>query len=108
MQPPVAVTHYYCDLSDNKHRVTWQTGTAPTGGFRVYINHFPNRNHEAKFLGETRGERFDFEYGINFHDNPVVDGMNLWNPFPQVGVSACNKYGICTPLVYGDRGDCGP
>ena len=108
LQPPVAVTHYYCDLSDNKHRVTWQTGTAPTGGFRVYINHFPDRNHEAEFLGETRGERFDFEYGINFHDNPVVDGMNLWNPFPQVGVSACNKYGICTPLVFGDRGDCGP
>ena len=108
LQPPVAVTHYYCDLSDNKHRVTWQTGTAPTGGFRVYINHFPDRNHEAEFLGETRGERFDFEYGINFHDNPVVDGMNLWNPFPQVGVSACNKYGICTPVVFGDRGDCGP
>ena len=108
LQPPVAVTHYFCDLSDNKHRVTWQTGTAPTGGFRVYINHFPDRNDEAEFLGETYGNTFDFEYGINFHDNPVVDGMNLWNPFPQAGVSACNKYGICTPVAYGDRGDCGP
>ena len=108
LQPPVTVTHYFCDLSDNKHRVTWQTGTTPTGGFRVYINHFPDRNDEAEFLGETYGNTFDFEYGINFHDDPVVDGLNLWNPFPQAGVSACNKYGICTPVVYGDRGDCGP
>ena len=108
LQPPVAVTHYYCDYKDNKHQVVWQSRTPPTGGFRVYLNNFPDRNHEAEFLGETRGERFDFEYGINFHDNPVVDGMNLWNPFPQVGVSSCNKYGICTPVVYGDRGDCGP
>ena len=107
LQPPVAVTHYYCDLSDNKHRVTWQTGTAPAGGFRVYLNHFPDLNHEAEFKGKTHGNTFDFEYGINFHDNPVVDGMNSWNPFPQVGVSACNRYGICTPVVYGDRGDCG-
>ncbi len=108
LQPPVAVTHYYCDLSDNKHRVTWQTATAPTDRFRIYINHFPDRNDEAEFLGETYGNTFDFEYGINFHEDPVVDGLNLWNPFPQAGVSACNKYGICTPVVYGDRGDCGP
>ena len=47
-------------------------------------------------------------YFLNFHDDPVVDGMNLWNPFPQIGVSACNQYGICTPVVSGDRGDCGP
>ena len=97
-----------CDYKDNKHQVVWQSGTPPTGGFRVYLNNFPDRNHEAEFLGETRGERLDFEYGTNFHDNPVVDGMNLWNPFPQVGVSACNKYGICTPVVYGEKGDCGP
>ena len=108
LQPPVAVTHYYCDLKDNKHQVVWQSRTPPTGSFRVYLNHFPDRNHEAEFLGETPGERFDFEYGTNYHDNPVVDGLNLWNPFPQAGVSACNKYGICTPVVYGERGDCGP
>ena len=108
LAPALAVTHYYCDPKDNKHQVTWRTGTVPTGVFRVYINHFPSQNHDAEFLGETRGERFDFEYGISFHDNPVVDGMNVWNPFPQVGVSVCNKYGICTPPVYGERGDCGP
>ncbi len=108
LQPPLAVTHYYCDLKDNKHRVAWQSGRTPAGGFRVYINSFPDRNHEAEFKGETRGNTFDFEYGINFHDNPVVDGLNIWNPFPQAGVSACNKYGICTPVVYGERGDCEP
>lgn len=26
----------------------------------------------------------------------------------EAGASTCNKYGICTPVVYGDRGDCGP
>ena len=108
LQPPDVVTHFYCDLSDNKHRVTWQSRTRPTADFRIYLNHFPDRNDEAQFMGETVGKTFDFEYGTNFHENPVVDGMNLWNPFPQVGVSACNKYGICTPVVYGDRGDCGP
>ena len=108
LQPPLAVTHYYCDLSDNRHRVTWQSGRVPTGGFRVYLNHFPDRNDEAELKGETRGHTFDFEYGINFHDNPQVDGMNIWNPFPQAGASACNRYGICTPVVYGERGDCGP
>ena len=108
LQLPVTVTHYYCDYKDNKHQVVWQSAIPPTGGFRVYLNNFPDRNDEAEFLGESRGERFDFEYGINFHDDPVVDGLNLWNPFPQAGVSACNKYGICTPVVYGDRGGCGP
>ena len=108
LQPPHAVTHYYCDASDNKHRVTWQSKSQPTGKFRIYLNHFPDSNEDAQFMGETSGNTFDFEYGINFHKNPQVDGMNIWNPFPQVGVSACNKYGICTPVVYGDRGDCGP
>ena len=107
LQPPDVVTHFYCDLSDNKHRVTWQSSTPPAVGFRIYINHFPDQNDEAEFMGETVGDTYEFEYGINFHDNPQVDGMNLWNPFPQVGVSACNTYGICTPVVYGDRGVCG-
>ena len=108
LQPPHAVTHYYCDLSDNKHRVTWQSKSRPTSKFRIYLNHFPDRNDEAQFMGETSGNTFDFEYGVNYHEDPQVDGMNLWNPFPRVGVSACNKYGICTPVVYGERGDCGP
>ena len=108
LQPPHAVTHYYCDLSDNKHRVIWQSKSRPTGKFRIYLNHFPDRNDEAQFMGETSGNTFDFEYGVNYHEDPQVDGMNLWNPFPKVGVSACNKYGICTPVVYGERGDCGP
>ncbi len=108
LQSPDVVTHFYCDLSDNKHRVTWQSRTRPWAGFRIYLNHFPDRNDEAQFMGETVGNTFDFEYGTNFHENPVVDGMNLWNPFPQVGVSACNKYGICTPVFYGNRGGCGP
>ena len=111
LQPPVDVTHYYCDYKDNKHRVVWRETSRPTGDYLVYLNHFPARNDEAELLGETRGNRFDFEYGINFHANPVVDGLNLWNPFPRAGVSACNKYGICTPVVYGevvDEDDCGP
>ena len=108
LRPPATVVHYYCDNSDNKHRVAWERGTPATGGFRVYLNHYPERNGDAELLGETRDDQFDFEYGINFHDDPAVDGMNLWNPFPRAGVSACNKYGICTPVVYGDLGDCGP
>ena len=109
LRPPATVVHYYCDYSDNKHRVAWERGTPATGEFRVYLNHYPERNGDAELLGETRGDKFDFEYGINFHDDPAVDGMNLWNPFPQAGVSACNKYGICTPVVYGElEADCGP
>ena len=109
LRPPATVVHYYCDYSDNKHRLAWERGTPATGGFRVYLNHYPERNGDAELLGETRDDKFDFEYGINFHDDPVVDGMNLWNPFPRAGVSACNKYGICTPVVYGELvDDCAP
>ena len=109
LQLPVAVKHYYCDYKDNKHRVVWKTETPPTGEYRVFLNNFPDRNDEADFLGETRGVEFRFEYGINFHDNPVVDGLNLWDPFPTAGVSACNKYGICTRVVYGEViDDCEP
>ena len=109
LQPPGAVTHYYCDYSDNKHRLTWQGRPQPTAGFRIYLNHFPDRNDNAEFMGETARNTFDFEYGINFHEEPGVDGMNIWNPFPQAGVSACNKYGICTPVVYGELvADCEP
>ncbi len=108
LRPPATVVHYYRDNSDNKHRIAWERGTPATGGFRVYVNHYPERNGDTELLGEPRDDHFDFEYGINFHDGPAVDGMNLWKPFPQAGVSACNKYGICTPVVYGDLGDCGP
>ena len=109
LRSPVAVTHYYCDYTDNKHRVIWQQpAPPPTGGFRVYLNHYPNSNADAKFLGVASGERFDFEYGIDYRSNPVIGGLNQWNPFPAVGVSACNRYGICTPPVYGELGGCTP
>ena len=102
LRPPAVVVRYYCDLKDNKHRLAWERGAPATGGFRAYLNHYPERNDDAEFLGAASGGKFDFEYGIDFHSDPVVDGLNLWNPFPRAGVSACNKYGICTPVVYGD------
>ena len=105
LRPPVSVTHYYCDYKDNKHQLVWQSSTRSTGGFRIYLNHFPDNNQEAEFLGTTRDQRFEFEYGMNFHEDAVVDGLNLWNPFPIAGVSACNKYGICTNVVYGELVD---
>ena len=109
LQAPVAVEHHYRDCKDNKHQLVWQARTRPTRGFRVYLNHYPDRNDQAEYLGSTLDDRFDFEYGQNFRDNPVVDGLNLWNPFPRMGVSACNKYGTCTPVVYGDVvSDCAP
>ena len=101
LRPPVSVTHYYCDYKDNKHQVVWQSLTRPTGGYRVYLNNFPEDNEEAEFLGTATNERFEFEFGINFHDDPVVDGFNLWEPFPTAGVTSCNKYGVCTDVVYG-------
>ena len=102
LRPPVSVTHYYCDYKDNKHQLVWQSLTRPTGGNRVYLNFFPERNEEAELLGTASGGRFEFEYGINFHENPVVDGYNWWESFPTAGVSACNKYGVCTEVVYGE------
>ena len=60
----------------------------PTDGYRVYLNNFPEVNEEAEFLGTATNERLEFEFGINFHENPVVDGYNSWDPFPTAGVSA--------------------
>lgn len=109
LQLPVSVTHYYCDFKDNKHQLDWQSVTRPTGRYRVYLNHFPERNEEAEFLGTVSNERFAFEYGINFHEDPIVDGLNFWDPFPTAGVSACNRHGVCTEVVYGETVlDCGP
>ena len=109
LQPPLFVTHFYCDYKNNKHQLAWRSSTRPTGEYRIYLNHFPDNNQEAEFLGTTSDQRFEFEYGMNFHEDPVVDGLNLWNPFPVAGVSACNRYGVCTDVIYGEVvSDCEP
>ena len=41
-------------------------------------------------MGETVGDTYEFEYGINFHDNPQVDGMNLCNQVRD-RVSDCGR-----------------
>lgn len=109
LRPPASVTHYYCDYKDNRHQVVWQSSIQPAGGYRIYLNGFPDINEEAEFLGTTTNNSFEFEYGTNFRDDPVVDGLNLWDPFPTAGISACNRYGVCTEVVYGEvTDDCTP
>ena len=108
LRPPELVTHYYCDHSDNRHAVTWEAKPQTASEFLIYLNHFPGQDSEAKFMGKTGGTRFEFEYGDRYEADAIVGGMNRWDPFPQAGVSACNAYDICTPVVYGELGDCGP